>query len=578
MKKLYISMLVLMAFMLSGVVNAQTITVPDTFYLWKDTVKVSYEDPNFVSNDWIGIYRYDATIGTDYSVAWSYVPEDTGMVAFTGLPTGRYIAYLLCCDGYDIMAYSDTFLVLAPMLTGESDLYYKGDEMRFTYLSPEYSDNDWIGIYPKDSVPSDTTAPALIKEYLPDSAGVMTISSASLDSGAYVAYLLCCDGYEVLDKTNFSVYPNNALLVPESNKLSPGQEIIFTYNSPNYTSTDWIGIFNEGDDPQSATAVVWKDLPSKSGTIAFAGSLDAGKYVAYLLDISNNIIAQTDVIEITSDYLMVSAEKFLQGWPVRVNYKISDHQDKDWLAIYKEGDTPGGGASSVAWMYAPTDSGSVAFTDNLDVGDYMVYTLCCDGYNVIAKAGFSVVDASGAALTGSSISYVPDSTIILVYNDPNFSSTDWIGIYHPDDTPGDIASIAWSYVPNANDSIDFSISLPPGNYKAHLLCCDGYDIMATAYFIVADTTGATGVRPVREDATIKIYPNPASGCFNIETKDNVSILEISMYNLTGQRVLERVPGEGVTSATVSAGTLPKGMYLLEIRTHKGVVTKKIIIQ
>lgn len=50
-----------------------------------------------------------------------------------------------------------------------------------------------------------------------------------------------------------------------------------------------------------------------------------------------------------------------------------------------------------------------------------------------------------------------------------------------------------------------------------------------------------------------------------------------MYNLTGQRVYEKVLGEGVTRESVPAGTLPQGMYLLEIRTHKGVVTKKIII-
>ena len=56
---------------------------------------------------------------------------------------------------------------------------------------------------------------------------------------------------------------------------------------------------------------------------------------------------------------------------------------KNWIGIYKSGDTPGSQAST-AWQYTPGTSGSVTFTANYGAGTYKVYYFNNDGYSVLA--------------------------------------------------------------------------------------------------------------------------------------------------------------------------------------------------
>ena len=56
---------------------------------------------------------------------------------------------------------------------------------------------------------------------------------------------------------------------------------------------------------------------------------------------------------------------------------------KNWIGIYKPGDTPGSQAST-AWQYTPGTSGSATFTANYGAGSYKVYYFSNDGYSVLA--------------------------------------------------------------------------------------------------------------------------------------------------------------------------------------------------
>ena len=69
-------------------------------------------------------------------------------------------------------------------------------------------------------------------------------------------------------------------------------------------------------------------------------------------------------------------------------------------------------------------------------------------------------------------------------------------------------------------------------------------------------------------------PNLASEVVNVLSSYRLE--SIAVYDLTGRLLLEQ-PAEGI-SAVVKVGTLPRGTYIMAIRTQQGVATKKLVVE
>lgn len=72
--------------------------------------------------------------------------------------------------------------------------------------------------------------------------------------------------------------------------------------------------------------------------------------------------------------------------------------------------------------------------------------------------------------------------------------------------------------------------------------------------------------------SVKIYPNPASNFFILELTDDLQLDGIDLLNLQGQRVVS------TPSPYFSVANLPKGTYLLKIKTDQGIIVKKVIVE
>jgi hypothetical protein len=72
---------------------------------------------------------------------------------------------------------------------------------------------------------------------------------------------------------------------------------------------------------------------------------------------------------------------------------------------------------------------------------------------------------------------------------------------------------------------------------------------------------------------ISLYPNPVSDILKIENNNGFLIKSIKLYNSLGQLVLEKNEGN-----QIDVSGLANALYLVEIETDKGVVTKKIMKQ
>jgi len=158
----------------------------------------------------------------------------------------------------------------------------------------------------------------------------------------------------------------------------------------------------------------------------------------------------------------------------------------NWVGIYAAGQTPGD-VSSTTYQYTPDASGTVTFaTSSLSPGSYVAYYLYDNGYEVLAgPVGFTVTGASpyaGGTLT-STVTSVPNAqSITFSYSVPNagVTSTNWVGIYEPGQTPGDDASTTYQYTPDASGTVTFSTSSLDGvgNYVAYFFYDNGYQVIA----------------------------------------------------------------------------------------------------
>lgn len=585
MKKFYTLLISLTMLLGLGIAShAQSITVSGTLFLPQDSIGFTYDSPSFDSTDWIGIYHIEDAPGGPPSVTWDYIPEAAGTL-YLDAPedAGMYRAFLLCCDGYDTIAISDDFQVAVPLLEASSAVYIQGDSMVFDYVSPRFSDTDWIGLYPTGTKPGSEN-PSIDWSYIPDSAGSITFTT-DLDPGVYDAYLLCCDGYDSISATTFEVISSNTAFVsPVSPSFESGVPIDISYNNPDYADTDWIGIYFEGDDPEVVSSVAWAYIDSNSGTVSFPGTLSGGSYYAVLFccDGTETVYAESDVFTVeagaSGTYVMTAASVYPEGVNVLVNYRNTDLQENDWIGIYNKGESPGGPAS-VDWMYIESDSGTVEFTTALPVGDYVVYLLCCDGYQIKAKYNFTIADLTTPSVVSSAITFSYGDSLVFHYNSPDWVDTDWIGIYNPEDTPGDISSITWQYLPDASGTMVFQFDdhqLEPGTYWAGLFCCDIYDLYARTSFVV--TEASTGIRQSASSRNIRIYPNPSNGEVIIRSIDSEGLQEISVYNLTGQLLYNEQIHQLIPEKTLNLGHLNPGVYLVKTQTKGSLETSILILE
>ncbi len=71
---------------------------------------------------------------------------------------------------------------------------------------------------------------------------------------------------------------------------------------------------------------------------------------------------------------------------------------------------------------------------------------------------------------------------------------------------------------------------------------------------------------------LSLFPNPVSSILNIEIPTPISFQNARIYSTLGQLILE------TSEKTINLETLSAGIYLLEVATDRGSVTKKIVKQ
>lgn len=100
----------------------------------------------------------------------------------------------------------------------------------------------------------------------------------------------------------------------------------------------------------------------------------------------------------------------------------------------------------------------------------------------------------------------------------------------------------------------------------------GYAVGNSGIYKLDIYVGLNSVRS--ENEKISIFPNPANNYLNISSQDKVFLDKITIYNQTGQIVMQIKP----TNDVINVSMLRQGIYIIEAESSHWITRNKLIIQ
>jgi hypothetical protein len=130
------------------------------------------------------------------------------------------------------------------------------------------------------------------------------------------------------------------------------------------------------------------------------------------------------------------------------------------------------------------------------------------------------------------------------------------------------------FTKQGSPSTDVNGLTQPGSYTFTLRAFD--DIHMTTQDITVIVTGAaTGLAPVSNDETMKVYPNPATDIFTIETTTTEKQL-VEVFDVTGKLVLSKSIQNG--KGTLDVTHLSPGIYNLSVSSPGKKINTRLVIE
>jgi hypothetical protein len=166
-----------------------------------------------------------------------------------------------------------------------------------------------------------------------------------------------------------------------------GTSLTFDYTASTADSTNWAGVYQQGQTPGDVSSSVWAYAPDASGQVTLSTTaLGPGTYEAWLL-FDNGYSEMSSAVTFTvtaSGTISVSGKiSVVQGMPVSFAYTANPANATNWIGLYREGDSDL--EDYLTYTYTPDASGTASIgTASLSPGTYQAYLLYDDGYTALA--------------------------------------------------------------------------------------------------------------------------------------------------------------------------------------------------
>ncbi|MDB4789910.1 hypothetical protein OAG66_00955, partial [bacterium] len=172
------------------------------------------------------------------------------------------------------------------------------------------------------------------------------------------------------------------------------------------------------------------------------------------------------------------------GESVVISFSGGPGNAKDWVGIYKEGQTPGD-VSSAQWTYVDGETSGTLGFDPLPLGKYEAYLFLNDDYEILASGSFEVSEEQDeTVLSLSKAEYEEGEVIEVSFSGGPGNAKDWLGLYKEGELNEDDDILESLYVDGTEEGNEaktegvvlVEVDLAPGSYQVSLFENDGGDI------------------------------------------------------------------------------------------------------
>jgi len=168
-----------------------------------------------------------------------------------------------------------------------------------------------------------------------------------------------------------------------------------------------------------------------------------------------------------------------------------------------------------------------------------------------------------------------DSTIVDVVapntwlgNDTSISSNENVTLY-----PGNYFDYLWSSSSTSPQYV-FDGSVGLGTYTVWVQTTDYYGCVSSDTIIITVDSLVIDIEDINAN-NVQIYPNPTTGLIRIQNSEH-SIKNVSVFDIYGREVLKQEVGSQKTDVDLSQQA--KGIYIIKVRTERGVAVEKIVLE
>ena len=116
----------------------------------------------------------------------------------------------------------------------------------------------------------------------------------------------------------------------------------------------------------------------------------------------------------------------------------------------------------------------------------------------------------------------------------------------------------------------------PETIEIEVLATDNDGFSITRTFIIEVIETALGIDDL-DQSLVSIYPNPATGYFNIVLDQTLSNVTWRLTDVSGKIIIKESSANQVSEILVDVSSLKSGIYFVKINAEEGQVTKRLLI-
>lgn len=269
--------------------------------------------------------------------------------------------------------------------------------------------------------------------------------------------------------------------------FAPAEDIRISFENAPGVKTDWVGIYQKGQNPGGPGATLWfylngsRTAPAAAlsgGTLLFTDSLASGQewFAGFFTSDGYEEVAPRIPFYVGSvPVLSMITPEIAEETTVPVSYSSAPGGVGDAIGIYRAGTTPGPANPARQRLDVSGAEGLRNFAALPKGYYYAVYLPGGGDLEISGRLPFSVGTLI-SSLSMSSAGMDSGKSVTVNFKDGPGTPKDWVGIFKAGETPGEDVLTAYLYVGGRTQgNVTFELpDLPPGEYFTSLFINDSY--------------------------------------------------------------------------------------------------------